>query len=281
MNRLSLQRRAQIVHHLVRNNSMRGTAELLGCDVNTVQWLVEDLGPVCKDFHNRTVLGLKLEQLQLDETHSFVHTRERNLPPEKRGTRGIGDTYTWIAIDPKSKLTVSWHVGKREYSDALIFMEDVAGRVIGRIQLNTDGFKAYYPAIAETFGDEVDHGVLIKVLESALENISAKEWLERRREQPQLRAVHRIAKVGKPNPEEISTSIVERHNRTIRMSLRRFARSTEAFSKKFENHVAMMDIFHVAYNFCRYHSSIRCTPAMEAGLSDHIWSYEELVLLMP
>lgn len=261
---------------------MRSAARMTGADINTVMWFLRDLGDACEDYHDRTMRELKCNRIECDEIWSYVHAKEEHLPPELRGTKGIGDTYTWIAIDPDTKLVPCWHVGQRTAADANLFMNDLASRLEGRIQLSTDGFKAYQPAIEDAFGHEIDYGQLHKVFHDALAHMTAADWLNKRRyTQPDLDATKRLKILGDPDTEKISTSIIERFNVTVRMSLRRSARATNAFSKKFENFKAAMALFHMHYNFARVHSTIRCTPAMEAGMSDHIWTLEEIAELVP
>ncbi len=242
-------------------------------------WLMADVGAACQAFHDKAVRDLKCAAIECDELHSFIHTKEEHIDPTKKRKPGIGSYFTWIAIDPATKLIPAWHVGRREARDANRFIFDLASRVSGRIQITTDGFKAYQPAIEEAWGDEVDYGKLLKIFEDALVKLSAKDWL-RSRDQPTLEATRKVPVLGNPDPENIGTSIVERYNLTIRMSLRRYARQTNAFSKKVENHKAMTALFHVYYNFARIHGTLRCTPAMEAGLANRVWEIPDLLALL-
>jgi len=282
MRRLPLERRALIAHLLVEGSSMRSIARVTGADINTVMWLLRDLGKACEDYQDRTLVELKCQRLEVDEVWSYIHTKEERLLPAQKGKLDFGDTYTWIAIDPDSKLVPCWHTGKRTFADASNFMNNLAPRLAGRIQITTDGFMAYKPAIEEAFGTDVDYAQLHKVFEKGLEGMTASEWLNKQRYvQPTLEATDKVVIFGEPEMERVGTSIIERHNLTVRMSLRRLSRATNAFSKTYENHCASMALMNMYYNFARVHKTIRCTPAMEAGVADHIWSMKEIAELEP
>lgn len=240
-------------------------------------WLVEDLGPRVQKLQSDMFVDLKPNRIELDETWSYVKMKERNVPEQHKGKEGFGDCYTWVAIDPETKLIPCWHVGRREFKDALAFIFNLRGRLGARIQLSTDGFRAYVPAIQEAFGDEVDYGWLIKNFGDAIEQT---DRVGARYSPPPLKGVRGSAVIGNPEPSKIGTSIVERQNLTIRMHLRRFTRLTNAFSKKFENHKAAIALHFACYNLVRIHQTIRVTPAMEAGYTNRVWAYENLAELL-
>ena len=282
MNRIPIERRTLIAHCIVEGNSIRATARIARTDPYTVLAFLRDLGDACEDYSGKVMRELKLERLELDEIWSYVFAKDDKLPPHLKGVTGFGDVYTWTAIDPVTKLVPAFHAGKRTATDANLFMHDLASRIDGRIQLTSDGFKAYEPAIQDAFGTEADYGQLHKIMHDSLGKMTAADWLNKRRySQPELNATKRLKILGNPDESKISTSIVERHNLTIRMSLRRLARATNAYSKTMEGFQAALSVFHFYYNFCRLHSTIRCTPAMEAKLCPHVWSLEEFVSLVP
>ena len=218
----------------------------------------------------RPFAAVHIRRVQCDEVWAFCYAKAKNVPEEKKGT-GAGDVWTWTAIDADSKLIVSYLCGGRDAEWATTFMEDLASRVATRIQLTTDGHRAYAEAVAGTFGFAIDYAMLIKLYGAPSDNPDT-------RYSPATCIGTRTATLsGRPDPQHISTSFVERQNLNLRMGLRRFTRLTNAFSKKFENHCHMVAIYHAYYNFCRVHQTLRVTPAMEAGLADHVWTLEELV----
>jgi IS1 family transposase len=235
--------------------------------------LLCDLGKACADHHNSTVIGLRLRRLQCDEVWSFCYAKEKNVPVEKQGT-GAGSVWLWTAIDADSKLMLSYLCGGRDAAWAKKFMEDLASRLTIRIQITTDGHRAYAEAVEGAFGMEVDYAMLIKLYGAPSDRPDT------RYSPAQCIGIRTGVLSGSPDPRHISTSYVERMNLNLRMGLRRFTRLTNAFSKKFENHCHAVAIYFAYYNFCRVHQTLRVTPAMEAGLTDHIWSIEELVTLV-
>lgn len=282
MNRLPLQRRAQIVNLLVRGMSMRDTARTTGADVNTVMRLLLCLGRACEEYHDKHVVELDCDRIEVDEIWSYIHTKEDHLKPEERGRLDRGDSYTWIAIDPVSKLVPGFHVGKRTTADAMQFMSKLGPRFKNRIQITSDGFEAYRPAVEDTFGVDGDYAQLYKVMKDGLAGMSATDFLNKRRySQPTLEATSKRIISGNPDLEKVSTSCIERHNRTVRMGIRRMGRAQEAHSKTYEHHRAAMSVWHMFYNFGRIHQTLRVTPAMEAGLTDHVWTIEEIAALEP
>lgn len=273
MNRLSIEKRAQIVNALVEGNSIRATCRLTGASKDAVLKLIPDMGKACAEHHNRAVRNVKARRVQCDEIWSFCYAKAKNVPADKKDT-GAGDVWTWTAIDADSKLIISYLCGGRNAEWATTFMEDLASRVSTRIQMTTDGHRVYAEAVAGTFGFNVDYAMLIKLYGSSGDRPET-------RYSPAACIGTRTGVLsGRPDPAHISTSFVERQNLNLRMGVRRFTRLTNAFSKKFENHCHMVAIYHAYYNFCRIHQTLRVTPAMDAGLSDHVWNLAELVSLM-
>jgi IS1 family transposase len=273
MKQLSNGQRAQIVACICEGNSIRSTVRLTGISKNTITKLLIELGDACIDYQDRTLRDLKCRRIQCDETWSFVYAKEKNVPADKKGHFGYGDVWTWTAIDAETKLVPSFMVGNRDAKCANTFIDDLKGRLASRVQLTTDGLKVYLDAVEGAFGSNVDYAQLIKVYGASQEEVrySPAECIgcEAKRVQ------------GSPDPKHISTSYVERQNLTMRMSMRRFTRLTNAFSKKLKNHLATVAIYFMYYNFGRIHQTLRVTPAMEAGVADHVWSYEEIIGLIP
>lgn len=273
MNRLSTEKRAQVIGALIEGNSIRGTCRLTGVCKDAVLKLIRDMGWACLSHHNATVRGVKTARVQCDEIWSFCYAKEKNVPLEKEGT-GAGSVWTWTAIDADSKLIISYLCGDRDASWACQFMEDLASRVTTRIQITTDGHRAYAEAVEGAFGMDVDYAMLIKLYGAPSDRPDT-------RYSPAACIGTRTGILsGNPDRNHISTSYVERQNLNLRMGVRRFTRLTNAFSKKFENHCHMVAIYHAYYNFCRVHQTLRVTPAMEAGLTDHVWTVSELVSLL-
>ncbi|HEY3383903.1 MAG TPA: DDE-type integrase/transposase/recombinase [Vicinamibacterales bacterium] len=273
MNKLSVEKRAAVVAALVEGCSIRATVRLTGVAKNTIVKLLTELGPACEKFHDGAVRNVRSRRVQCDEIWSFVGAKQKNVPAEKAGQFGIGDVWTWTAIDADSKLIVSWLVGTRDAGAAYAFVQDVASRLRNRVQLTTDGHKPYLAAVEDAFGADIDYAVLQKIYGSAPEG-------EKRYSPAQCLGCKVETVTGDPDPKHISTSYVERQNLTMRMSMRRFTRLTNAFSKKVENHCAAVALYFAYYNFCRVHQTLRVTPAMEAGLADHVWSVSEIVALL-
>jgi IS1 family transposase len=274
MNTLGLAQRAQIVSLLVEGNGINAITRITGVAKNTVLKLLRDLGAACEAYHDTQVFGLTSKRIQADEIWSFCYAKKKNVPPKYQGQFGFGDVWTWTAIDSDSKLMVSWHIGGRGASDALIFMRDVASRLSNRVQLTTDGHGAYLFAVEDAFQRDVDYAQLVKIYGEDVQ-----EQQEHRYSPAKCLGTKREERIGRPDPDHISTSFVEKHNQTMRQSMRRYTRLTAGHSKKVENHRYATALHFVHYNFARICQSIRCTPAMEAGISDHIWSVEELVKL--
>jgi IS1 family transposase len=245
---------------------------MLDCSKDAVLKLIVDLGTACMTYHDQHVRELTTRRVQVDEVWSFVHTKAKNVPQEKRGQFGFGDVWTWTGIDAESKVMIAWHVGTRDADAAHAFMMDLANRLANRVQLTSDGHNAYLDAVDGAFGTMVDYAMLVKLYGTTPE-------AEKRYSPAVCLGTRRSVIHGNPDPAHISTSYVERSNLTIRMSNRRFTRLTNAFSKKLANHKHMLAIFFVYYNFARIHQTLRVTPAMQAGISDHVWSLEEIAAL--
>jgi len=272
MNRLSVTDRAAILGMLVEGNSLRSCARMADVSLKTVSKLLVGLGIACEKFHDENVRNVRVRRLQCDEIWCFVGAKAKNVTPEKKA-EGWGDTWTWTGLDADTKLCVSYLVGGRDADWAMEFMLDCADRIEGRIQVTTDGHKAYLEAVETAFGADCDYAQLQKIYGAPSDE-------ETRRYSP-ARCIGCDLKVvsGDPDPNHVSTSYVERHNLTMRMSMRRFTRLTNAFSKKIQNHAAMVAIHAVHYNYARIHKTLRITPSMAAGLSDHVWSLEEIVMM--
>jgi len=273
MKQLSTERRVQVVAALVEGNSIASTVRMTGVSKPTVLKLLVDLGTACQKYHDEHVRGLTCKRIQCDEIWAFVLAKQKNLPEGLKSTFGYGDVWTWTAIDADSKLMVSWLVGERSIPYAKVFMNDVADRLTHRIQLTTDGLRSYLDAVYDAFGSDIDYAMLIKVY-------GTEKGEAGRYSPPVVKSVSRDVHCGTPVREHINTSYVERSNLTMRMSMRRYTRLTNGFSKKLENHEHMNALFFMNYNFCRVHMTVKETPAMAAGLTDHRWSIEELIELM-
>jgi IS1 family transposase len=272
VNRLSLEQRAKIIGCLVEGVSMRATTRLVGCSINTVTKLLVDLGAACLLYQNEIMRDLPCKRVQVDELWSFCYSKQKNTPVSKRGERG--DIWTWVAIEAQTKLVPSFHVGARDARSAKVFIDDLAARMKGRIQLTSDGFKAYLTPVENAFGSEVDYAMLVKLYGEPMGGTQ-----ERRYSPGECCGEIKTPICGNPQDAHISTSYVERQNLSVRMGNRRFTRLTNGFSKKAANHEYALAIYYMHYNFGRIHKTLRVTPAMEAGISDHIWSLEEIAKL--
>lgn len=270
MNSLPTATRVRILAAIVEGNSLRATARMSGVSFNTVLKFVADFGPVCEDYHDAHVRGLRTERVQADEIWAFCYAKDKNLPAHMRGQPGVGSVWTWTAIDSDSKLMVSWMVGDRDAECATRFLKDLAGRLGNRVQLTTDGHHVYERAVVAAFGWDVDYAQLVKIYGAPREH-------EQRYSPCECVGAKPMPVIGRPVREDISTSHVERSNLTMRMGMRRFTRLTNGFSKKLANHRAAVAIHFMHYNFCRVHKTLRVTPAMEAGIADHVWELAELV----
>ena len=269
MNQLSLEKRAQILGLLVEGNSMRGITRLVGCSINTVTKLLVDLGAACDEYQDKIMRNLHCKCIQCDEIWSFCYSKEKNVALEHEGQLGYGDVYTWTAICADTKLVPSFLIGKRDAEYANAFIEDLSGRLSYRIQLTTDGYKPYLEAVEDSFQGNIDYAMLVKLY-----------GVKKDGKRDQYMGADRRTIAGNPDIAHISTSFVERQNLTMRMSMRRFMRKTNGFSKKIENLEHSVALHFMYYNFARIHKTLRVTPAMEAGISDHAWDIEEIVKLL-
>ncbi len=276
MNRLSIEKRAKIIALLAEGNSLRSTTRIMGCSINTVSKLLLDVGEACATYQDEHLRNLQTKRIEADEIWSFVYAKQKNVPADLKGEFGVGDVWTWTALDADSKLIVCWYVGGRQYEDALAFMEDLKGRLARRVQLTTDGLPAYISAVGLTFRNDIDWAQLQKEYRSPREG-------EARYSPPVCTGTKTRVLKGYPDPAKISTSYVERQNLTMRMGMRRFTRLTNGFSKKLDNHMAAIAIHFMHYNFARPHKTLANpyprTPAMAAGIADHIWTPAEIVQL--
>lgn len=273
MNRLPIADRVAILRALTEGCSLRSTSRMVGVSINTVTKLLIDAGRACARFQHDAMRNLRCKRLQLDEIWGFVYAKERNVPTVTNPQPGMGSVWTWVAIDAETKLIPSWLVGLRDGDHARAFVCDLAERLTNRVQITTDGLKAYVEAIEAGFGGEVDYAILHKVYGTATQD-------ESRYSPPECVGCQKQAAVGDPNLAAASTSYVERQNLTLRMRNRRFTRLTNAFSKKLANLEHSVALHFFAYNFITRHATIRMPPALKAGVSRDVWTYEELVELI-
>jgi len=269
MNRLNFTRQSQVIAVLVEGNSIRAIERMTGAAKRTILKLIKNLGIACADYQDCTLRNLKCRKIQVDEIWQFVYAKEKNVPAEKKGHFGYGDVWTWVAIDADTKLVPSFMTGNRDAQSARMFIDDLASRLASRVQLTSDGLKVYLEAVEGAFGCDIDYSMLIKTYESTQD--------ETRYSPAECTSCERKPVMGHPDPDHISTSFVERQNLTTRMGMRRFTRLTNGFSKKVENHAYSVAIHYMHYNFCRIHQTLRVTPAMEADVTDQVWTIEEML----
>ena len=274
MNRLNIKDRAKILGFLVEGNSMRAASRMADVSINTITKLLVDIGIACANYQDKTLRNLSCKRIQCDEIWSFCYAKARNAPAEMKGNGRAGDIWTWTALDADSKLIVSWLVGDRDVRAATRFMNDVAKRLANRVQLTTDGHKGYLTAMDSAFNERIDYAMLTKLYGNP-----AGPENERRYSSGECCGAIKGVVCGNPDEKHISTSFVERQNLTMRMSMRRFTRLTNGFSKKAQNHAHAVALHFMYYNFGRVHKSLRVTPAMQAGVADHVWSLEEIAKL--
>jgi IS1 family transposase len=273
MNKLSNAERVRVISSLVEGNSIASTVRMTGIAKTTILRLITQLNQACVDLHNKRVRNLTTKRIQADEVWAFCYAKAKNVPEDKKGHFGFGDVWTWTAVDADSKLMISWIIGQRHAGCANEIMEDVAWRLKdGKVQVTTDAHHTYASAIGNHLGDS-DYAQLVKVY--GTEKIAPGRYGP-----PVCVGIEIKPQWGNPDPKHISTSFVERSNLTVRMGLRRYTRLTNGHSKKVENHAAMTTIFFTYYNWCRIHQSLRVTPAMEAGLTDHVWELDELISVL-
>ena len=269
MNKLSFEKRSQVITALVEGCSINGTSRMTGAAKNSILKLLANVGMACADYQDRVLRDLKCKRIQCDEIWQFCYAKEKNVPQDKKGQFGYGDVWTWVAIDADTKLVPSFMLGNRDGRTARIFIDDLAGRLANRVQLTTDGLRAYLNAVEGSFGADIDYAMLNKIYASSQE--------ETRYSPAQCIGCETRKVMGDPDPAHISTSYVERQNLSMRMHMRRFTRLTNAHSKKIENMAYAVALYFMYYNFSRIHETLRCTPAMEAGVSDYVWSIQEIV----
>lgn len=270
MNRLAVSDRVAILRALTEGCSLRSTSRMVGVSVNTVTKLLVDAGRACAIYQHNAMRNLKCGRLQLDEIWGFVYAKDKNVTPDNAGVPGVGSVWTWIAIDEKTKLIPSFLVGLRDGDHAKVFVCDLASRLANRVQITTDGLKAYVEAMEVGFGGEVDYAVLHKIYGAAQVD-------EARYSPAECGGTERHRMIGDPDLDKASTSYIERQNLNVRMRMRRFTRLTNAFSKKLENLEYAVGLHFFVYNFITRHGTIRMPPALKAGVSDHVWTWEELV----
>jgi IS1 family transposase len=273
MNKLSRERRAQILGMMVEGNSIRAIVRMTGISKNTITKLLEDAGEAFLFYHDQYVRGIAAQRVQCDEIWSFAGCKQKNVAKAKRKDLAYGDVWTWVAMDADTKLTISYLVGGRDSGYAMALMDDLRQRVTTRLQLTTDGHSPYLNAVEEAFGTDVDYAMLIKLYGDP----PASPEAARRYSPSECTGTRTHNVTGKPDPQHISTSYIERQNLTMRMAIRRFTRLTNAFSKKVENHAHSVAIHFMHYNFVRIHQTLRVTPAMAAGVTQTLWSLLDLV----
>lgn len=274
MNKLTPAKRIQVIAALVEGNSIRATVRMTGASKNAIQRLLAAIGPACEAYQNHALRNLPCRKIQCDEIWSFCYAKDKNLPQEKQGKFGFGSVWTWTALCADTKLIATWKIGTRGAATAYALMHDLAGRLNHRIQLTTDGHRVYADAVESAFGSEIDYAMLVKIY--GADRVES----EARYSPADYVSCRTIPMSGNPKAKDISTSYVERQNLTMRMQMRRFTRLTNAFSKKIDNLGYAVALHFMHYNFCRVHQSLRVTPAMEAGVADHVWSIQEIIELL-
>jgi IS1 family transposase len=270
MNKLPLAKRIQILSMLVEGSSMRSISRMADVSINTVSKLLAEAGEACLAIHNEQVRNVPSRRIQCDEIWSFCYAKQANVKAAKAAPAEAGDVWTWTAIDAESKLIVSYLVGGRGAGYATEFMYDLVERLSNRVQLSTDGHKAYLEAVSDAFSDRVDYAQLVKLFGNTIAAPG------RYSPAPCIGARERRV-TGLPDVEDVSTSFVDRQNLTMRMSMRRFTRLTKAFTKKLDNHIHALALYFAFYNFCRIHKTLRVSPAMAAGIADRLWSIEDII----
>ena len=274
MNKLTSAKRAQVLQMMAEGISLRAITRLTGISRTTLIKLLEDAGQAFSDYQDRTLVNLKCKRVQVDEVWAFCYAKQKNVARAKAAPKGAGDIWTWVGLDADSKLAVSWHVGGRDSDEAIIFMDDLAKRLANRVQLTSDGHKAYLEAVEGAFGGDIDYAMLVKVYGAAPESMKG------RYSPAECIGAEKRAIEGKPDPKHISTSYAERQNLNIRMGNRRMTRLTNAFSKKAANHNHMMAIYFMHYNFVRIHQTLKITPAMAAGVTGKLWEMVDMVKVL-
>ena len=270
MNKLPLAKRTQILAMLCEGSSMRSISRITDVSINTVSKLLIEAGEACLAIHDETVRGVKASRIQCDEIWSFCYAKQKNVADAKAAPDGAGDVWTWTALDADTKLMVAYFVGDRSGESAMILMDDLRARLSNRVQLTTDGHSAYLEAVEEAFGADVDYAQLVKLYGPTI-------TAPGRYSRADCIGAKKVRREGNPDIAHVSTSHVERMNLSIRMQNRRFTRLTNAFSKKLDNHIHALALYFAFYNFCRIHKTLRVTPAMAAGITDRLWSLDDIV----
>jgi IS1 family transposase len=271
MNQLSIADRVAVIRCLVDGNSMRATARITGVARNTIDKLLVELGSACSEYQNITLRNLHCQRIQVDEIWAFCYCKQKNVRGDV--VEGGGDVWAWATIDADTKLVPCWTIGKRDPITAEMFVADMASRLADCVQLTSDGLSTYFKAIVKAFGEDIDYARLVKVYGNDPEQ-------EKRYSPAICTSCKKEAVIGDPDPKHISTSYIERQNLTMRMGIRRFTRLTNGFSKKIENHAAAISLHMMYYNFARTHQTLKTSPAAAAGVTDHVWTIEEIVALM-
>ena len=274
MNRLRKDAQIQVVNVLVEGCSLRSTARMAGVARNTLSSLLVDLGAACSSYQDRVMRDLPCKRMQTGEIWSFCYSKQKNVPTDKQGQFGYGDVWTWTAICADTKIVPAWLVADRGAGAAWQFMQDLAPRLANRVQLTTDSHRVYLDAVDEAFRSNVDYAMLVKIY--GKDNTEP----DTRYSPPKVNGTKREVMIGNPDPKHISTSYAERANLTMRMSMRRFTRLTNAFSKKVENLAAAVSLHFMHYNFVRVYQTLKVTPAMEAGVTSRLWSVGDIVDLL-
>lgn len=274
MNKLTPQTRSRILHLLCEGQSIRSITRLMGVSKNTVAKLLSDAGAVCAEYQDQALRNLTSRRVQVDEIWSFTYAKQKNVASAKSAPEGAGDTWTWTAIDADTKLVMSWLVGSRDSDYAMGFMDDLAKRLANRVQLTSDGHRAYLEAVEGAFGGDIDYAMLVKIYGNSPESAKG------RYSPAECTGSKKVRVEGSPDPKHVSTSFAERQNLTMRMHMRRFTRLTNAFSKKVEAHANAVALHFMYYNFVRIHQSLRVTPAMAAGVTDKLWEISDIVSLI-
>ncbi|MGV1684276.1 IS1 family transposase [Sphingopyxis sp. NJF-3] len=270
MNKLPLAKRIQILAMLCEGSSMRSISRVADVSINTVSKLLVEAGEACLTIHDEAVRDVKASRIQCDEIWSFCHAKQKNVAAAKAAPEGAGDVWTWTAIDADTKLIVSYYVGDRSGESAMVLMDDLQSRLANRVQLTTDGHRAYLEAVEGTFGGDVDYAQLVKLYGPTI-------TAPGRYSPAECIGAKKVRREGNPDIAHVSTSYVERQNLTMRMSMRRFTHLTNAFSKKIDNHIHALALYFVFYNFTRIHKTLRMSPAMAAGITDRLWSLDDVI----
>lgn len=270
MNRLSNEQRAAVVNCLIEGCSIRSTVRMTGICKKAVTRLLVECGEFCAQYQNKVFRNLKCQRVQVDEMWSFCYCKQKNLTPEISEKHVAGDVWLWSAVDADTKLVPCWYVGQRDVTAATEFIQDLESRLANRVQLTSDGYRLYLNAVIDAFADEIDYAQLIKYYGNEPEG-------QKRYSPAVCTGAEKVIRLGDPDPKHISTSYVERHNLSVRMTVRRFTRLTNAFSKKIENHSAAVALGYFAYNFIKINRTLRTTPAMAAGVTAHLWDVADLV----